>query len=161
VLGVEGDFDGTGISRTQQNVFPNLLSPLDTDAFSATEKANWLARARARVGYVWGPGLFYITGGGAWEHTTTNVLVSANTGFGDFSKTNSGWVVGAGYEWMVAPNWIVRGEYLFYDFNKTNINSLALANDCAVINTCGVNVSNTMNNINAIRLGVSYKLWNW
>jgi outer membrane immunogenic protein len=171
VLGVEGDFDGTGISRTQQTVFPSLLSPSDSDAFSATENTNWLASARARVGYAWAPGagLFYITGGGAWERTTTKVLVSANTGFdvfgdsdtGDFSTTNSGWVVGAGYEWMVTPNWIVRGEYLFYDFNKTNINSLALANDCAVINTCGVNVSNTVKDINTFRLGVSYKFWNW
>jgi len=164
VLGVEGDFDGTGISGTQKSVFASLLTPSNTDGFTATEKANWLASARGRVGYTWGPGLLYATGGGAWESVTRNSMVSANTGnnvFGDsaagsFTTTKSGWVAGAGYEWMMAANWTVRGEYLFYKFSNSDTDSLTLPN-CPTPTGCGVNVSNSLNQISVFRLGVNYR----
>ena len=74
---------------------------------------------------------------------------------GSFSKTFSGFVIGGGYEWMVAPNWTVRGEYLFYDFSNGNTGSLVLPN-CGALG-CGARVSNNTNEINVFRLGVNYK----
>jgi outer membrane immunogenic protein len=111
---------------------------------------------------VWGASLLYVTGGGAWEKVNTNYLLSTDTGIGSesaaasFSNTRSGWVVGAGYEYMINPNWIVRGEYLHYGFNSgSNINPIFVA--CGVAGpgaVCGTNV--TRNNDN-VRLGLSYK----
>ena len=49
----------------------------------------------------------------------------AETGTFTTSSTQSGYVVGAGYEWMIAPNWSLRGEYLYYGFTS-NLNSGAL-----------------------------------
>ena len=158
VLGIEGDFDGAGISGTRQSVFANAVAPF-TDGFSATARTNWLASIRGRLGYVWGPGLLYFTGGGAWEDVTVHAMFS--DGFagqsvaGSFSQTRSGFVIGGGYEWMVAPSWTVRAEYLFYDFSNDNANSLALPN-CAVLG-CGANVSHNNNEINVFRLGANYK----
>jgi len=38
----------------------------------------------------------------------------------NWQYTNSGWTIGGGFEWMLAPNWIARSEYLFYSFNNNN-----------------------------------------
>jgi len=163
VFGLEGDFDGASIGGTQQSVFTSILAPGNTNGFMATDKINWLASIRGRVGYVWGPGLLYFTGGGAWENVTTTAMISANTGlntFGDsasgsFSNTFSGFVIGGGYEWMIAPSWTVRGEYLFYDFSNNVMSALALPN-CAVAG-CGANVSKNNNELSVFRLGANYK----
>jgi outer membrane immunogenic protein len=168
VLGIEGDFDGAGISGAQGVTTPSLLAPTigltGVDGFAAADKINWLASIRGRIGVLWGPGLFYFTGGGAWEDVERSLQASANTGvgiigqtvFGQFSSTRSGFVVGGGYEWMITPRWIARAEYLFYDFNTTNTDVLTLPN-CRVSGTCNVAFVTGSNNVNVVRLGLSYK----
>jgi outer membrane immunogenic protein len=42
------------------------------------------------------------------EATTTNSV----------SNTSPGWTVGAGAEWMFAPNWSVKAEYLYVDLTS-------------------------------------------
>jgi opacity protein-like surface antigen len=34
------------------------------------------------------------------------------------SSTLSGWTVEGGIEWMLAPNWLVRGEYRYADYGR-------------------------------------------
>src|SRR5579871_3836606 len=70
VLGLDGDFDGASASGSRGIVFPSLLVPTNTDAFAVTEKLNWLASIRARIGWDLGPGFLYATGGAAWESKT-------------------------------------------------------------------------------------------
>jgi hypothetical protein len=36
------------------------------------------------------------------------------------SSTLTGWTVGGGGEWMFAPHWTVKGEYLYYDLGSTS-----------------------------------------
>jgi outer membrane immunogenic protein len=163
VFGIEGDYDGVSISGTGSAIFPSRLAPGHTDAFTATEKINWLASLRGRVGYAFGLGMLYFTGGGAWEGVTTDATISANTGVhifsesaaGSFSATRSGFVVGTGYEVMIDRNWTARAEYLFYDFGKSDTNSLALPS--CMVPGCGVNIANGGNHVNEFRLGVNYK----
>jgi outer membrane immunogenic protein len=79
---------------------------------------------RGRLGYTWGPGLFYITGGGAranFQFTTTDVA-----GISNFDTTKSGWTLGGGYEWMFAPNWSLRAEYLYYRFSGGTTSTTAV-----------------------------------
>jgi hypothetical protein len=68
---------------------------------------------------------------------------------------------------MLAPNWTVRGEYLYYDFsNGNNARVLGLPNCGTGTGTgiagvgppCGVNLSSASNNISVFRLGANYKL---
>lgn len=54
VLGIEGDFDGTGIKASQSDFFPNpCLSLIGVCATSVSEKTDWMASARGRIGYTW------------------------------------------------------------------------------------------------------------
>jgi outer membrane immunogenic protein len=167
VLGIEGDYDAAGINGSQQSVFAskNAAAFGGTNTFAARENINSLASIRGRLGYTWGPGLFYFTGGGAWENVQTNATISANPllgGFfvgnsatGSFSSTRSGYVVGGGLEWLVAQSWTVRAEYLYYNFTGGgNSNGLSLACDGG----CGVNIASADNNISVLRLGANYKI---
>jgi outer membrane immunogenic protein len=167
VIGVEGDFDGSGMTATQSAIFPSLLAPGGgrSDSFAASEKIRWLATARGRLGYTWGPGLVYVTGGGAWENVDFNGILSTNLAPGVFgtsigvsgSNTNSGWTVGGGLEWMLTPNWIARGEYLYYAFNNNGVSNSASFPLCAIGVACGANFTTNDNHVNVLRVGLSYK----
>jgi outer membrane immunogenic protein len=162
VLGVEGDFDAASISGTQSSIggSPNTPGIPTTNVVSATQKIDWLASIRARIGVLWGPGLLYFTGGGAWEEVKNDQVVSVfgDTATSTFSSTRSGFVIGGGYEWQVAQHWTVRGEYLFYDFGGTNTSSLTLP-DCnlATPGACNVTLTTGKNDISVGRIAINYK----
>jgi len=170
VLGVEGDFDGAGLNNSSQAFAPDPLlggGGTATDSFMAHEDVRWLATARGRLGYVWGPSMLYVTGGGAWENVKDNYLLTTDTGAGTFAEaagasittTRSGWVAGGGFEWMINPRWIARLEYLYYGFNNSN-SSASISIPCGVAGagaTCGSNVTSSNNGIDAVRAGLSYK----
>jgi outer membrane immunogenic protein len=91
------------------------------------EYAQWLASARARLGYIWPNNMmWYATGGAAWA----NIEYAAQEGnlppgfatdfrsVTSFTTTKSVWVAGGGAEWMATPNILLRGEYLYYSFNS-------------------------------------------
>ena len=121
VWGIEGDVDGANIRASQGVVLAPIAGFPGGSAF-LTEKQNWLASIRGRLGYTWGPGMIYVTGGGAWTGVQATggatLLPRAIAGSFSTSSTRSGYVVGAGYEWMIAPNWALRGEYLYYGFTS-------------------------------------------
>jgi outer membrane immunogenic protein len=102
VVGVEGDFDGADISKT--------------DPFGLNQKTEWLASARGRLGYSFLPNvLVYGTAGAGWGHT---VLSAGGNSVG---VDQSGWVAGAGLEYKLWGPLIARGEYLHYDFAKRDV----------------------------------------
>jgi outer membrane immunogenic protein len=166
VVGGEGDFDWTGLNNSSALVLPDPLLGGGSDGFMAHQQVQWLASLRGRLGYAWGSSLLYVTGGAAWEKHRTSVLVSADTAPGifsesaaaSFSNTRSGWVIGAGYEWMIAPSWVVRGEYLHYDFRDDINNPILLScRSLGPAGACGVNVTASNNRMDVLRLGLSYK----
>lgn len=80
-----------------------------------TNKIDALGTVRGRIGYAVNQVLFYGTGGYAWidnklSLSTLGVTVSE-------SKLRSGWTVGAGVEAFFAPQWSVKGEYLYRSFS--------------------------------------------
>jgi outer membrane immunogenic protein len=172
VLGAEGDFDAASMANSSQVVLPDPIGGgggTANDLFMAHQNVTYLASIRGRLGYALGPNLAYVTGGGAWESLRTNVGLATDTAAGTFSEAGtaslnntvrSGWVVGTGYEWMITPNWLIRAEYLHYAFSGGN--SLAVTVPCGFGGpgaTCGGNVSSSTNNIDVVRLGVSFKTW--
>jgi outer membrane immunogenic protein len=127
VAGVEGDFSWTRMDSTFSTFGTYTAGgPNTTQPTTWTRDLNWLASARARLGFLATPSLLlYGTGGGAWGNfndsgTFVNTAPGSNNWFNQFSSTRSGYVVGAGAEWMFAPHWIVRGEYLFYHLDGTS-----------------------------------------
>jgi outer membrane immunogenic protein len=99
VVGVEGDFDWTDVSKT--------------DVAGVTQKLDELGTVRARAGYAFAPSLLaYGTAGYAYGHAKFSDAVTS------VSVRENGWVAGAGVEYKVWGPLIARAEYLHYDFDK-------------------------------------------
>ena len=69
-----------------------------------------------------------------------------NPGTGvDYTKTQPGWTVGGGVETVLSSNWTVNAEYLYVQFDDTNVPSN--------VNT----PTSTKLDENVFRIGVNYK----
>ena len=76
-----------------------------------------------------------------------------------FWDTKTGYVVGGGAEWMLTPNWLLRAEYLHYGFDSSSSLPLvfATATDACAPGACFWNVNSSRQNIDTVRVGLSYK----
>ena len=113
VLGVEGDFQGSGEHRSDSIAVGGVAGTID-------QNIPWFGTLRGRIGYAFGPAMLYFTGGGAWE----NYKVTASApGLGSASDntTKTAWTVGGGAEWMFAPKWSAKIEYLYLDTGDTTV----------------------------------------
>jgi outer membrane immunogenic protein len=82
---------------------------------------NYFGTVRGRFGVMpWERSVLYVTGGLAYGQTSTSFLLP----LGD--NTKIGWTVGAGLEYMIAPNWSVKTEYLYVDLGKDDVDLGAL-----------------------------------
>ena len=85
-----------------------------------TEEFDYVATARGRIGYVFGPWLLYGTGGVA----LMGGRFLNDLPFGEEEKqlrARFGGVVGAGAEYAFDPNWTIRLEYLYGRFANANV----------------------------------------
>jgi outer membrane immunogenic protein len=148
VLGLEGDFDYSGINTGTSGSICSSFGACQT-------KNNWLATARGRVGYAADRVLFYGTGGGAFGGTQT-VVDGTST-----SKTKAGWTAGLGVEAAFADNWTAKVEYLY-----VNLGSVTGTGACgSLVCTDGIApdpvtlpVSGTVSLTESlVRVGVNYK----
>jgi outer membrane immunogenic protein len=133
VGGVEADFFGADITgrgkgtNTQPVIgFPNTITVNGT----GKQEVDYLGTVRGRLG--WTPIaqlLIYATGGLAYGHVEASTRFSERVNgpcfCGPFPTSaagsddwRTGWTVGGGGEWMVAPHWSIRGQYLYYDLGE-------------------------------------------
>jgi outer membrane immunogenic protein len=117
LLGVEGDFNGTGLKNSESAFVPGV------GTFTADAKLPWFATARGRLGWVQGPWLVYVTGGAAWVNFEATLTGPGGGSVSD-NATRSGWTAGGGVEWMFLPKWSAKLEYLFVDTDATNVTLL-------------------------------------
>ena len=89
-----------------------------------TDNDRGLGSVTGRLGYTWGPALLYAKGGYAWRDNSLGVNTAAGVPAA-FTATNKrdGYTVGAGLEYMFAPNWSAKAEYQYYNFGSTAITS--------------------------------------
>jgi outer membrane immunogenic protein len=119
---------------------------------------DWVSSLRARLGYLVIPNLMaYGTAGGAWgkiDYIASNsggvVPYATSTAF---SHAQGGWVAGGGLEWMIASDWMLRGEYLYYSFDSSPSTVVGSAGPPG---PSGYSWSNT--NMSVARAALSYKL---
>jgi len=118
VLGAEGDLNYVGLNGTQDGA-GGPFGTSEHDSFETT----WLSTARVRVGYGWGGWLFYVTGGLAvGDHKFAGVtLYGLSNPSGNIIK--AGWSAGLGSEWMFAPGWSTKIEYLHADLGTETFSS--------------------------------------
>ena len=111
VLGTEGQYSWLGKSNLTAT-FPG--------GYVYTNDQRGLGSITARIGYTWGLGLVYVKGGYAYSDNNERVtLGGVPTAFLLDGNHSNGYTVGAGVEYMFAPNWAVKGECMYYDFGST------------------------------------------
>lgn len=108
------------------------------DAPNADLTVNWMGSVRARVGYAFDQVMFYGTGG----FSMARAEVSSNVDSSRQTQDHTGYVLGAGVEFMVSDNWALGAEYLRHEFSE----------ETYVLN----NTFDSDGNFDAFRLRVSY-----
>lgn len=156
VYGVEGDFNAFSATATLEQTAATTLGPV---TMTNSMKTNWLATARARVGYAFDRSLIYVTGGVAFADLryTETWSEPAFPAFGTstVSKTKAGAVIGAGWEYAFTNNWSAKAEYLHVRFGSVSNDWLLTT---ATGTTNAVHGSAKLS-ANIFRLGLNYKLW--
>jgi outer membrane immunogenic protein len=127
LVGVEADWSGTNANATINQ--PWLFNPgggvVPGSFTTMSTKLDWLSSVRGRVGVIAAQNfLAYVTGGVGWgefnysaSNSNGSVLFPYNAPV-SFNKTQTGFVVGGGLEYMPANHWLLRAEYLYYGFNN-------------------------------------------
>jgi outer membrane immunogenic protein len=116
VLGAEAQYSWLAGGNNGGTLFPGgtLL----------TGNSDQLGSVTGRLGYTWGPALLYAKGGYAWRDNN-NIGVSVGgvpAAFTTDGNHKDGYTVGAGLEYMFAPNWSAKAEYQYYNFGNTTFN---------------------------------------
>jgi outer membrane immunogenic protein len=128
LIGFEADGSVSDIHGTSVNCSA-------TGCASAFGKTEDFGTVRGRLGYIINNVLLYGTGGWAWSHSNTDRTITCVVAGGGIcpggpspspltgavasaSGNNSGWVAGAGVEWMFAPNWTAKVEYQHLQFDN-------------------------------------------
>jgi outer membrane immunogenic protein len=127
VAGFEADIQGSGIkgNASKGTLFFPTLAPVPNSLLTTNEKLSWFGTARGRLGITVTPAfLLYGTGGFAYGQVKDSANTQFNNAADNFlanvSKTRAGWTAGAGGEWMFAPGWSAKFEYLYIDLGKSS-----------------------------------------
>jgi len=139
VVGAEGQYSWLG-SNNFNATFPNGM------VFNNDQRA--IASITARVGYTWGPGLAYIKGGYAYsDNRDTLTFAGVPVGFALDTSHRDGYTIGAGVEYMFAPNWSAKAEYQYYNFGDTRFVAPAVL----------IPFGTFHNDEHTLKLGVNYR----
>lgn len=157
LLGIETDYGWFSLdeqrSRTYQSAL--LISPPVTSNTREQVTSDWIWTLRPRVGYVRGPLLIYATAGlaateveYAFEYDDTQS--PAATGRFEASDTKTGWTAGLGGAYMLTPNIIVKGEWLYADFGSIRVSGETSQGFAQITSEADIKA-------NILRVGFDYK----
>jgi outer membrane immunogenic protein len=154
VGGLEVDYDAANIeSKVNYAAFAAYAN--SPEAVTQQAKIDQLASVRARLGWeVWPNLLAYGTGGiglGHFQYTITSTIPAPPAPWLNMTSdgTQFGWVAGAGLEYKLLDNWMLRAEYLHYDFGTVN-NSFGAGG-------ASIDAADIRNTVDVVRGGLSYK----
>jgi len=113
-----------------------------------------------------------MTGGLAYGHIQTGASLSEQAFVGGVlnssgstailqSDTRAGWTAGGGLEWMFAPQWSVKGEYLYYDLGTVSLDqTLVVLSAITPSSFLKDNVQSAAHyRGNIARVGLNYRFW--
>jgi outer membrane immunogenic protein len=144
VVGIRNMLDATSLSSNT-----NISSVPFTGTVDS--RTRWFDTLTARGGYLVTPlVLLYAHGGAAWTNTNITFLTGSGAQVGVASNSSTGWTVGAGVEWMFAPQWSVFAEYNFMGFGTQSANFTTTA-ATAIVN------ANAKADVQDVLAGVNYK----
>jgi len=153
VVGLETDIQGAGVDGS---FAPKVINSF-IDTVSAKKELDYFGTFRGRIGYSFGNTLLYGTGGFAYggvkNRVFDNLAVVAPLGTVTMqrSATETGYVVGAGVEYLIAPRWSFKAEYQYIDLGSYNLSSTEVP-PSGITFTSG----KFENTFNTVRAGVNY-----
>jgi len=124
VVGAEADIQGTSITGGNQGNYAGLytspypksstglLTPLATGN-GGNLSLPWFGTVRGRAGYLVTPTLL-LYGTAGFAYGGVDVFQRSNT--------STGWTAGGGAEWLFAPHWSAKVEYLYVDLDSSGVN---------------------------------------
>jgi opacity protein-like surface antigen len=144
VYGVEIDLGGLDAGTSGTFIDPKNSNRI----LYVSSGTGFYGDVTGRAGLILGNALIYAKGGFAFFTGDIHVAdphdsISQNSG------TFTGWTVGGGVEYMLTPNWTVKAEYQYFDFDNNNF-------------SCCIGSSNGRldNNLtaNTVKVGFNYLL---
>jgi outer membrane immunogenic protein len=111
VLGIEADIT-YNTARGTANV--DSFGPVYVRSHS-----NFAGSLRARVGFAVDRALIYVTSGVALGNPSQRWFQPSGAAWKS-DGAQVGFVIGAGVEYMVTPQWVIRAEAMHYDFGSRN-----------------------------------------
>jgi outer membrane immunogenic protein len=165
LVGLEGDFQGTGQSGSHSFTCPagvcsSTLIPglglLANPAVSATQTQHldFFGTVRGRIGLVVVPTvLLYATGGLAYGQVDTDSTIAGSTRSQNYQL---GWAAGGGIEGAIGGGWTARLEYLYLDLGKVSGTFTSSLSD-PTGTTALVSGFNSRVTDNIVRVGVNYR----
>jgi len=148
VLGVEADFNYLNTEPTAYD-----------DTVTVQSNIDWFGTVRARAGIaIHDSVLLYATGGLAYanvDHTFSDTAGPSGPFSQSNSKTQSGWTIGGGAEFLHDSNWTLRAEALWVDLGDKTVNYSIPGGGCPS-GICQAQV-NYDDDFWVARIGLSYK----
>ena len=139
VVGLEGQYSWLGKGNLTAT-FPG--------GFIYNNDQRGLGSITGRIGYTWGPSLVYVKGGYAYsDNRETLTFGGVPIAFVLNGNHSNGYTVGAGVEYMFAPNWSAKAEYMYYDFGSARFTAPAPL----------VPYGNFHNDDHTLKVGVNYR----
>ena len=133
--GLEG---GTVVSNGEGGVYSTAYTGVGTFTQSKSLQQEWLATLRARAGLSIDKALFFVSAGPAFGDAKAAVsqklryIATAADGVdiardetrwnGSTSQTRIGFALSAGGEYALTENWVIRGEYMYYNLGNVKMN---------------------------------------
>ena len=92
---------------------------LASNLVASTTVGNWYNATTGRLGWAWDNVLLYGKGGFALSTIETTIVDTTGLLSGTGKKDIFGWAWGAGVEYVFAPRWSVKAEYLWLGLNHS------------------------------------------
>jgi outer membrane immunogenic protein len=138
VVGIEGDFDWTGLKATGSDSLGNSINT----------KTEWTSTVTGRVGAAFDRLLVYGKGGVAFAEDQSSLAdIAGGTASDSFMRT--GWTAGAGLEYAFAQNWTAKVEYDYLGFGSETVSLPTVAFP-------GYS-SNASLNVQEVKAGINFK----
>jgi outer membrane immunogenic protein len=186
LVGVEADIQGVG-QNDKVGILNTVTAPFGfigateviNGQIASAERLNYLGTVRGRIGFLATPTfLLYGTAGFAYGGVKASTAITQTNNdcapgnfpgdcittnaaaFGAFSQTRFGGTAGVGGEWMFAPNWSAKAEYLYYDLGGVSYGNGLLVTGVGT-GCCGgpaivSSISTAKFTGNIARVGVNY-----
>jgi outer membrane immunogenic protein len=112
VFGLEGDFGAMSLSSRTTQPAP-LNSPIVAESHGGA-----YGDITGRFGVAFNQSLIYAKGGVAFFGGNAKIIDVPDKTMITTQSSPTGWTVGGGIEYMIAPAWSVKAEYQFFDFGS-------------------------------------------